>query len=193
MLKTRTKNKIKLIFLLLLLVMISVIIIYNSVSLCLQTVYPRRYSELVSENAQRYGIDEMLLYALIETESGFDKNAVSSVGAKGLTQITTETFEWLQTKTGESYGAEALFEPEVSVKYGAFFLDYLLEEFEDEKTALAAYHAGRGQVNEWLKEPQYSPDGKTLSEIPFEDTSAYVKKVLRVRDRYCELYDMEDN
>lgn len=190
MLKTRTKNKIKLTLLVLLLSAISVIIIYNTVSICFQTVYPRRYSELVTENAEKYGLDEALLYALIETESGFDKDAVSSVGAKGLTQITPETFEWLQTKTGEAYDSEALFEPSVSIKYGAFFLDYLLDEFEDTKTALAAYHAGRGQVNKWLADPRYSSDGKTLSEIPFEDTGSYAKKVLKVRDIYRELYDM---
>ena len=187
----RTKNKIKLALLVLLLLIVSVIIIYNAVSLVLQTVYPRSYSEEISRNAEIYDLDEALLYALIETESGFDKNAVSSVGAKGLTQITPETFRWLQTKTGENYEDDALFEPEVSIKYGAFFLRYLLDEFGDTKTALAAYHAGRGRVNEWLSDPRYSSDGGKLDAIPYNDTDFYAEKVLKVRDRYLKIYDYE--
>ena len=190
--KERTENKIKLALLVLLLLTVSVIIIYNAVSLVLQTVYPRSYSEEISRNSEIYDLDEALLYALIETESGFDKNAVSSVGAKGLTQITPETFQWLQTKTGESYEDDALFDPEVSVKYGAFFLRYLLDEFGDTKTALAAYHAGRGRVNEWLSDPRYSSDGKKLDVIPYNDTDFYAEKVLKVRERYCNIYDLEN-
>lgn len=190
--KERTKNKIKLAILVLLLLVISVIIIINSVSLVLQTVYPRRFSAIVEETAETYDLDEALLYALIETESGFDENAVSEVGAKGLTQITPETFQWLQIKTGESYEDNALFEPEISIRYGAFFLRMLLDEFGDTKTALAAYHAGRGQVNEWLSDSKYSSDGEKLDVIPFDDTSAYTEKVMKVRDMYCKIYDLPE-
>lgn len=189
--KKQTLNRIKAVLFLLLLAVISVIIIYNGVSLVLQTVYPRGYSDIVEEKAQMYNIDEALLYALIETESGFDENAVSAVGAKGLTQITPDTFEWLQMKKGESYDENDLFIPEISIDYGAYFISILIEEFGDTKTALAAYHAGRGIVNEWLSDSQYSSDGKTLDNIPYEDTDAYTKQVLKVCGRYCDLYDLE--
>ena len=137
----RNKNKIKLISLVLILSLISVIIVYNSVYLALQTVYPRRYSEFVEKYSQEFQINEAFLYAVIETESGFNKDAVSEVGAKGLTQIMPDTFKWLQSKTGEKYEDDDLFDPEISIKYGSFLLKYLLDEFEDPKTALAAYHA----------------------------------------------------
>lgn len=191
MLNKPIKNSVKLLSGLLILSVVSAIIVVNSVSLVLHTLYPKEYSDSVEKYAQEYGVDETLLYALIECESGFDKNAVSSVGAKGLTQITPETFKWLQTKTGESYAEDALFEPEISIKYGAFFLGLLLEEFEDTKTALAAYHAGRGQVNEWLVNPEYSADSKKLDNIPFEDTSAYAEKVMKVKYLYVKIYKME--
>lgn len=148
-----------------------------------------QYTEVVEANAREFSIEKELLYALIKTESGFDKNAVSSVGAKGLTQITPETFQWLQTKTGETHNEDALFEPEISVYYGTYFLRMLLDEFGDTETALAAYHAGRGKVNEWLCDPRYSADGKTLDTIPYEDTSGYVKKVVRNCERYRSIYD----
>lgn len=189
--KNQNVNKLKLVSLLLILSVVLIIIVVNAVKLGVQTIYPRQYAELVEENAKDFEIDPSLLYALIETESGFDKNAVSSVGAKGLTQITPETFRWLQTKTGESYEEEALFEPEISVYYGAFFLNMLLEEFDNTETALAAYHAGRGKVNEWLADPRISPDGEVLENIPYEDTAGYVKKVIKVKERYQKIYDIE--
>lgn len=189
--ENRNVNKLKLISLLLILSVVLIIIVVNAVKLGVQTVYPRQYAELVEENAKDFEIDPSLLYALIEAESGFDKNAVSSVGAKGLTQITPETFQWLQTKTGESYEENALFVPEISVYYGAFFLNMLLEEFGNTETALAAYHAGRGKVNEWLADPRISPDGEALENIPYEDTAGYVKKVVKIKERYQKIYDIE--
>ncbi|MBE6800074.1 MAG: lytic transglycosylase domain-containing protein [Ruminococcaceae bacterium] len=187
--ENRNVNRFKLIFLLLILSVVFIIIIVNAVKLGVQTVYPRQYVNLVEENAKSFEIDESLLYALIKTESGFDKNAVSSVGAKGLTQITPDTFSWLQTKTGEEYEEDALFEPEISIYYGAYFLDMLLEEFGNTETALAAYHAGRGKVNEWLSDPRISPDGVVLENIPYEDTAGYVKRVVRNYKKYKEIYD----
>ncbi len=189
--ENRNVNKFKLICLLLILSVILIIIIVNAVKLGIQTVYPRQYIDLVEENAETFEIDESLLYALIKTESGFDKNAVSSVGAKGLTQITPDTFSWLQTKTGEMHEEDALFEPEISVYYGAFFLNMLLDEFDNTETALAAYHAGRGKVNEWLADPRISPDGVVLENIPYEDTAGYVKRVMKNTEKYKDIYDID--
>jgi soluble lytic murein transglycosylase len=147
-----------------------------------------KYTELVEANAREFGIEKELLYALIKTESGFDKDAVSAADAKGLTQITPDTFEWLQTKTGENYPVDALFEPEISVYYGSYFLDMLLQEFGDTRTALAAYHAGRGIVNQWLEDEKFSSDGKTLDDIPYEDTKEYVKRVMNNYGIYKKIY-----
>ncbi len=187
----KLNNKAKAVMLLLLLSVFLVIIFYNSVLLVLKTVYPLSYSQLVESNATEYGIDESLLYSLIETESGFDKNAVSSVGARGLTQILPETFQWLQSKTGESFTDDALFEPEVSVKYGAYLLSILENEFGNTETAVAAYHAGIGKVHQWLENPEYSDDGVTLKYIPYDDTRAYVDKIMRTRDIYVKLYKLK--
>ena len=127
-----------------------------------------------------------LLRGLILTESSFDPRAVSSVGARGLTQIMPETFEWLQSKTGDALPLDALFEPETSVRYGALLLQLLLDEFEAPETALAAYHAGRGRVNQWLRDPAISPDGRTLAKIPAPDTRHYVDKVMKAYAKYDE-------
>ncbi len=187
----KLNSRTKAVIILLLLSVFLVIILYNSVLLVLKTVYPLSYSQLVESNATEYGIDESLLYSLIETESGFDKNAVSSVGARGLTQILPETFQWLQTKTGESFTDDALFDPEISVKYGAYLLNILENEFGNTETAVAAYHAGIGKVHQWLENPEYSDDGVTLKHIPYDDTRAYVDKIMRTRDIYVKLYKLK--
>ena len=131
-------------------------------------------------------METALLLGLIHTESSFRADAVSSVGARGLTQIMPETFEWLQGKTGEDLPLDALFEPEVSVRYGALLLRTLLGEFGAAETALAAYHAGRGRVNEWLRDPESSVDGRTLAQIPAPDTRHYVSKVMKAYAKYDE-------
>lgn len=159
-----------------------------------KAAYPCKYTFEIEKYADEYDVPRALLFAVIHTESGFDPNAVSSAGALGLTQITPETFHWLQTKTGESLPDSALYEPEVSVRYGALFYSMLLSEFGgDIRTAVAAYHAGRGQVNAWLRDGQYSADGKTLDSIPSRDTNHYVYKVTKAINIYNNLYEKELN
>lgn len=158
----------------------------------LKHLYPVKYSEEISRYSELYGVDEYLLYALIETESGFDPDAVSDAGAIGLTQITEETFDWLKLKMGGTESFEQLFEPEISVKYSAFFLKLLTEEFGERQTVAAAYHAGRGRVNEWLADPDVSADGRTLAFIPSSDTAHYVNKIEKNYKIYIDLYNRKD-
>jgi len=148
--------------------------------------YPWDHFELIDQTAGAYGVETALLLGLIRTESSFRPEAVSPVGARGLTQIMPETFEWLQGKTGEALPLAALFEPETSVRYGALLLRTLLDEFGDTGTALAAYHAGRGRVNGWLRDPSLSPDGRALPQIPAPDTRHYVNKVMKAYGKYDE-------
>ncbi len=157
----------------------------------IKTFYPLAYSDLVEKYAAEYGIDRILLYSVIKTESSFEPDAVSYANAIGLTQITEETFDWIKSKIGGDEQFNDLFTEEVSIRYGAFLLSYLVDEFENTETALAAYHAGRGRVNEWLSDPAISPDGKTLSQIPIDDTAHYVRKVTRAMNIYKNLYFKE--
>lgn len=154
----------------------------------MKIVYPIKFAEYVEKYSSEYGIEKELLYAVIKTESSFNPEAVSNANAAGLTQITPETLEWLQMKLGEEDERIDLHDPETSIKYGAFFLSYLLEEFGCRDTALAAYHAGRGRVNGWLNDKSLSPDGLTLAEIPVPETAHYVKKVNKALNAYYNLY-----
>lgn len=164
-----------------------VFVCYKSV---LKVMYPQKNTALIEQYADEYDVDDALVYAVIKTESGFNPQAESGAGALGLTQITPETFHWLQWKMGEKLEDKALYDPETSIKYGCAFLGMLLDEFGDTKTAIAAYHAGRGSVQKWLKNKEYSKDGKKLDVIPSKDTAHYVNKVTKAINIYKNLYDI---
>ena len=154
----------------------------------LQSLYPQRYDDFVETYTAEHGLEKSFVYAVIKCESGFDPQAVSPVGARGLMQIMPETFEWLQSKTGEKNDPDALFDPETSVRYGCMLFEILLRQFPSPRTAVCAYHAGMGNVEKWLRDPQYSDDGVTLKHIPFPSTAHYADKVLRVQKLYETLY-----
>ncbi|MBQ9913715.1 MAG: lytic transglycosylase domain-containing protein [Clostridia bacterium] len=168
--------------------LVMTVIFFGSVSI-LKTLYPMKYGNFVEIYAAENNLDEYFVYAVIECESGYDEKAVSYADARGLMQLTGETFEWLQSKKGEALGEELLFDAETNIKYGCFFYGILFGKYADERTALAAYHAGMGNVSKWLKDERYSRDGKTLYDIPFKNTENYVNKVIKTRNIYSKLYN----
>lgn len=182
------KGKIKTVLLISLSALLVFTVFFASAKSIMKIIYPLRYTEYVEKYSAAFGVDKNLLYAVIKTESSFKPEAVSDAGAVGLTQITPETFEWLKTKLGEENKNLTLTDPETSVKYGAFFLSYLLDEFGITDTAVAAYHAGRGRVNEWLADSEISPDGKNLAVIPISETAHYVEKINKALNIYNNLY-----
>ena len=110
-----------------------------------QAAYPQKYSEYVTYYADKYQIDPMMLYAVIRTESGFDPQAQSGVDARGLMQITEETFDWIKTKIApeEDLVFEDLYQPETNIRFGSFYFTRCLQRYDgDLATAAAAYHSG---------------------------------------------------
>lgn len=154
--------------------------------------YPTFYWDTVQKSSEEYNVDMALVYAVIRTESGFNHEAESCIGARGLMQITEDTFNWAQYRknSAQKLHYDQMFEPNNNIDFGVLILSILLEEFKTEETALAAYHAGWGNVKEWLSNEEYSDDGVNLKYIPFDDTRAYVKKVMETKDIYINLYDM---
>ena len=138
-------------------------------------LYPLGFKETVIETATEYGLEPALVFAVIKTESGFDENAVSAKGAKGLMQITDETGAYIAAKLRiVSYD---LFEPRTNIRFGCYYLRYLLDYYnQDEKLCICAYNAGMGCVDNWLKEEDYMKNGR-LNLIPFKETKNYYSKV----------------
>lgn len=172
-----------------------ILVVIIAILLCLagsfveKKLYPCKYDSIVFQMAEEYELAPSLVFAVIHTESKFEKDAVSSANAKGLMQITDSTFRWAQRREGvKRINSEKLFEPETNIKYGCYILVLLSEQFSDTKTILAAYNAGQGRVAEWLKNSDYSSDGITLETIPYKETANYVRRVLNTQKRYQRLY-----
>lgn len=154
--------------------------------------YPMKYQEYVSHYAKEYDVPPSLVYAVIRSESSFDPDAVSNIGARGLMQITESTYEWAVYRMGTSnpLDYDSLWEPEENIRYGVYILSLLLKEFDSPETALCAYHAGWGNVKSWLENEEYSADGVNIHSIPFKDTGRYVPKVMETKAMYEKLYQL---
>lgn len=153
-------------------------------------VYPENYESLVEKYSGKYGVDKNLIYAVIKTESNFDPEARSDVGARGLMQLMEDTYEWVGYRMADERELtyDNMYDPEYNIEYGTYLLMLLSEEYGDNETALAAYHTGRGNVNKWLEDKTLSSDGHTLDSIPSSATEHYVQKVMRAYEAYNNLY-----
>lgn len=151
--------------------------------------YPLEYMEEIAKYATENGLDPYFVAAVIYTESGFDPEAVSRVGAMGLMQVMPETGEWIAPKLGvDNFTADDLFDPETNIQFGCWYLGFLNERFDGkEQLILAGYNAGQGRVDEWLADSSVS-DGEVLTDIPFKETDDYVKKVDKAAEKYREEY-----
>ena len=160
------------------------------ISLIQKASYPIKYEDIVERYASEYNVPEYVIYAVINTESEFDPNAKSSAGAFGLMQMMPSTLNYLASDShlDEDIEFEALSDPDVSIRYGTYYLRYLFDKFHKWSVVFAAYNAGEGRVSEWLDEPKYSEDGETLKKIPIRETRNYVKKVNKAIDYYKDTY-----
>lgn len=151
--------------------------------------YPMDYEEIVRIHAGQNDLPPAYVASVILAESSFDPQAVSEANAQGLMQLLPSTAEWVAGKLGETYTEGCLFDPDCNLRYGCWYLSFLMRRYHgDKRLSSAAYHAGQGTVDKWLQDPQYAPDGVTLETIPYSSTDTYVQRVLRYYEKYEELY-----
>jgi len=142
--------------------------------------YPLEYGDIVRGHAGNYRLDGALLAAVIYQESKFDADARSDSGAIGLMQILPSTAKGIALRTGGTrFRVDDLYEPEINVRYGAWYLRHLLDKYGSQELALAAYNAGQRNVDGWLR------DGKGIS---FAETRAYVERVQELKRIYRRAY-----
>ncbi|MEX2210448.1 MAG: lytic transglycosylase domain-containing protein [Gaiellaceae bacterium] len=137
--------------------------------------YPLAYKHIIQGHSRNYRLEPALLAAVIYQESRFDADAESSAGAIGLMQLQPETAEGIALRTGGTkFELADLYEPELNVRYGAWYLRHLLDRYDDDLgRALAAYNGGQGNVDRG---------------VIFEETREYVEKVQETRDIYRRAY-----
>lgn len=154
--------------------------------------HPLEYADLIVSYAMAQDLDPALVSAVILCESSYDPKAESRLGARGLMQLMEDTAGWVAHKLDEddeSYSFDLLYDPETNIRFGTWYLGYLSRRFGGDATKIVcAYHAGQGNVDAWLKNPDYSSDGVTLDVIPTQDTATYASRVLRARDVYRKYY-----
>lgn len=131
--------------------------------------------DLIAQASQNYGVPSSLIKAVIETESSFNTEAVSSSGAKGLMQ--------LMDGTAQGLGVSDPFDPAQNIDGGTRYLSYQLQRFGgEEKTALAAYNAGPGR----LQKLGITNDEQLIEKLHLlpQETQNYIVKIANARSRY---------
>jgi peptidoglycan lytic transglycosylase len=145
--------------------------------------YPLRYEPIVHGHARNYDLDPALLAAVIYQESKFKAGAKSKSGAIGLMQLLPDTAKGIALHTGGTqFRVQDLYDPEINVRYGAWYLRHLIQKYRDERTALAAYNAGQDNVDQWRR----AGEG-----IQFAETRAYVDRVEKLKRIYRRAYGAE--
>ncbi len=152
--------------------------IFAGVAIFFAVRYPMNYSEYIIKYSNLYNLNPTLVASLINEESSFNKNATSSRGALGLMQIMPQTAKYVCNLMNKNYENANLFDPEINIEIGCFYLNYLSNKFDNDTSVLCAYNAGEHTVKLWLSKKENSYDGKTLQKIPYSQTKSYVNKIL---------------
>jgi soluble lytic murein transglycosylase len=156
----------------------------------LRVTFPFPYRELVRREAEEWGIDPLLMAAMIRQESAFKADIVSRAGAIGLMQVMPPTGAQLARRHGPNpFSDEALAAPEVNLHLGAaFFVDMSRRYDNDLPLVLSAYNAGPTRATAWREFPEASDPFRFTERIPIEETRGYVKSVQRNLGLYRALY-----
>lgn len=157
--------------------------------LYLRLTHPIKYQNEISFACQENNLSESLIASIVNTESSYNSNARSSKNALGLMQIKLSTANYMcKLYSLEKLTELDLLNPQTNLNFGCLYLTYLKNKFSDTWTALAAYNAGETRVRVWLKNSQYSSDGKTLELIPFKETKNYIEKIKNNVNFYKKIY-----
>ncbi len=141
--------------------------------------FKTKYKDIVFASANQFDVLPSLIFAVLKAESKFNQNAKSRANAIGLMQIKLSTANYMLSIENQDEITETeLFDPKTNINLGAKYLSYLINKFEDFEVSICAYNAGETVVGEWLKNSEYSKDGKTLNQIPYKETREYLQKVL---------------
>ena len=163
----------------------------SRVTSLLPYLYPLAYAQQVDKLALTAGLDPLLVHAVMREESRFSGTLVSSAGAIGLMQVIPTTGRWVASQLAlDDYDEHSLFDRDVSLTLGTWYLGYLWKEFDGNLIhVLAAYNAGPGNVRRWLNADNVPEDVDGFIEtIPLDETRNYIKKVLGTYGNYLQLY-----
>ena len=144
--------------------------------------YPLEYEHIIRAHARNYDLDPALIAAVVYQESRFRPAARSESGAIGLMQLLPDTARGIALRTGGArFRVADLYDPEINVRYGSWYLRHLLDRYGETAAALAAYNAGQRNVDRWRARREG---------IAFAETRAYVRRTLDLKQIYAATYDL---
>ena len=163
-----------------------IVIITLGVYFGLRVKYPIKYKQEIIEQANLNQLNVFLVFSLIKVESNFKEDAISNKGAKGLMQITESTAKYIAQMLKEEQGD--LLSAKTNIKYGCYYLRYLIKRFKSERTAIIAYNAGEGITSRWLENKEIISSSGEIEKIPYKETEEYVKRIYKSFGKYKKLY-----
>jgi soluble lytic murein transglycosylase len=146
-----------------------------------ELLFPRKFLDLIQSSAEKFGVRPELMLSIIRQESAFDPHARSNADALGLMQVLPSVAKNHETKTGLEIGNfENLYKPEMNIPIGASILADLGKKYRGQFVlTAAAYNANEKAIESWLKTRLGEDPLEFIEDIPYEETRAYVKLVLR--------------
>jgi soluble lytic murein transglycosylase len=152
--------------------------------------FPMPYRVALEANSKERSLDPFMVAALIRQESEFNPLAVSRAKAYGLTQVLPSTGREISRKLGvRPFAAKMLFQPELNLKLGTYYLRSMFDQLGGQwEATLAAYNAGKSRVDNWLNYAVFEEPAEFIESIPFTETRNYVQIVMRNADVYRRLY-----
>ena len=155
----------------------------------LRVIFPWPNRRAVEAEAAEFGVDPLLLVAIVRQESVFDAQALSPAGARGLAQLLPGTAALTARGLDVTFYPEWINVPDLNLHLGAAHLQELLQRFGGRvDAAAAAYNAGASPVKRWLERPGADDPDEFVELIPYQETRGYVRAVLRNRELYRALY-----
>lgn len=138
--------------------------------------FPLSYSDKIQQNSANNDLNPAIVFGLVRRESAFNENARSPTGARGLMQIMPQTGKQIARNLKERWrGSKSLDNPVTNLKYGSYYYQKLLKEFDGHYAlAMAAYNAGPNRVKTWLPKDGSMPADIWIETIPFHETRDYV-------------------
>ncbi len=155
----------------------------------LRAIFPWPNRAAVEAEAQEFGVDALLLAALVRQESVFDVEALSPAGARGLAQLLPSTASLMARGLDVTFYPEWITVPDLNLHLGAAHLAELLKRFGRVDAAIAAYNAGPSPVRRWLDRAGATDPDRFIELIPYPETRGYVRSLLRNRELYRALYE----
>jgi soluble lytic murein transglycosylase len=154
-----------------------------------EAAFPRAWADLVVRESEASQIPPALAWAVMREESAFNADARSAAGALGLMQLMPATAKKIAGDAVAAYDELALKRPEVSIALGTRLLASLRQTFSGRpEQAVASYNAGTVAVRRWLSERADDAPDMFVERIRFDETRAYVKRVLESQAAYAYLY-----